>query len=131
MQVGKRRSLLGEMAKCGERNPHLISSPTTKIFPHPPTAEIDLANAQLTGIGGWSLLTSTAHQSGLLDQLAEAVQVKKRQRGASDAQVLWALILWLAAGNGALSDFDAALARRIRLASKKREWRRERSLGIA
>lgn len=82
----------------------------TKIIPHPPKVEIDFTDAQLTGIGGWSLLARMAQQSGLLEQLAETIHVKKRRRGASDAQMLWALIASLAAGNGALSDLDALCA---------------------
>ncbi len=43
-------------------------------------------------------------------RLAEAVRLKRRDRGASDAEMLWSLIASLSAGNGALSDLDALRA---------------------
>lgn len=78
-----------------------------KIIPQPPRVEIDFTDAALTGQGGWSLLAAIAHRFGLPEQLARAVCLKRRRRGASDAEMLWSLVASLAAGNGALSDLDA------------------------
>ena len=41
------------------------------------------------------------------DPSRQAVHLKVRRRGASDAEMLWSLIASLAAGHGALSDLDA------------------------
>lgn len=68
-------------------------------IPSPPKVDIDFTGAQLTGIvGGWSLLAKMAQQTGVLSQLAENIKLKQRQRGASDSEMLWALIASLAAG---------------------------------
>ncbi len=82
----------------------------TTIIPQPPKIEIDFTDAALTGTGGWSLLAQMAKRSGLLTALGESICLKRRRRGASDAEMLWSLIASLAAGNGALSDLDALRA---------------------
>ena len=79
----------------------------TKIIPQPANVEIDFTDAALTGTGGWTLLAQMAQRTGLLKSLSEAIHLKTRKRGASDAEMLWSLIASLAAGNGALSDLDA------------------------
>lgn len=77
------------------------------IRPEPPRVETDFTDALLTGQGGWALVARLARDVDLPARLATAVQVKRRRRGASDAEMLWSLIGSLTAGNGALSDVDA------------------------
>ena len=78
-----------------------------KIKPQPPRVEIDFTDAQLTGQGGLALVGQLGQRFALPQRLGELIRLKRRRRGASDAQMLWALISSLAAGNGALSDLDA------------------------
>ena len=61
----------------------------------------------MTGTGGAALPAEAARRFGLADRLAEAVSVKRRNRGASDAETQWSVVAALAAGNGSLSDLDA------------------------
>lgn len=79
----------------------------TTIIPQPAKIEIDFTDAALVGTGGWALLAQMAKRTGLLTALGDGIRLKKRRRGASDAEMLWSLIASLAAGNGALSDLDA------------------------
>ena len=76
----------------------------------PPKVEMEFTDLSLTAYGGSSILAQTARQFGLFELLDEAVQVKVRDRGASDAETMWALIACLARGDGALSDLDALRA---------------------
>ena len=62
------------------------------------------------GFGGSSILAHTARRFGLFELLGEAAGVKVRDRGASDAGMLWSMIASLARGRGALSDLDALRA---------------------
>ena len=82
-------------ASHGER-----SSPAGKVG-------IGFTDDRLTGTGGAAFLAHAAERLGLLPRLAEAVSVKRRARGASDAETQWSLVASLAAGNGSLSDVDA------------------------
>ena len=79
----------------------------SKIIPNPPKIEIDFTDARLTGQGGWALLARAARALELPRRLSEAVRLKRRDRGASDGEMLWSLVASLSAGNGALSDLDA------------------------
>ena len=79
----------------------------SKIIPNPPKIEIDFTDARLTGQGGWALLARAARELELPRRLSEAVRLKRRDRGASDGEMLWSLVASLSAGNGALSDLDA------------------------
>ena len=76
----------------------------------PPKVEMDFTDLNLTAYGGSSILAQTARQYGLFELLADAVRVKVRNRGATDAETLWAMIASLARGDGALSDLDALRA---------------------
>ena len=76
----------------------------------PPTVEMDFTDLKVTAYGGSSILAETARQHGLFELLADAVRVKVRNRGATDAETLWAMIACLARGDGALSDLDALRA---------------------
>ena len=80
------------------------------INPKPPKIELDFTDARLTGQGGWALLAPAAQTLGLLERLDEAIDIKQRDRGTSDGEMLWSLIASLSAGNGALSDVDALRA---------------------
>ena len=70
----------------------------------------EFTDLDLTAFGGASILAQTAKRLGLFELLGEAVSVKVRNRGASDAQTLWAIIASLARGQGSLSDLDALRA---------------------
>ena len=71
---------------------------------------MEFTDLGLTGFGGSSILAHTARRFGLFGLLGEAVSVKVRDRGASDAEMLWSMIASLARGHGALSDLDALRA---------------------
>ena len=77
------------------------------VVPRPGKVEIGFTDDRLTGTGGAAFLAHAAERLGLLPRLAEAVSVKQRARGASDAETQWSLVASLAAGNGSLSDVDA------------------------
>lgn len=94
----------------GDETLHPTSAAMTTIIAQPPYVEMDFTDAALVGTGGWCLLARMARQTGLLQSLQNAVRLKRRQRGASDSDMLWSLIASLAAGNGALSDLDALRA---------------------
>ena len=103
-----RRNPLGENGKMpGDEALTSQVRRMTKIIPNPPKIEIDFTDAQLTGQGGWALLSRAARRLDLPRRLSETVGLKRSRRGASDAEMLWSLIASLAAGNGALSDVDA------------------------
>ena len=76
----------------------------------PPKVEMDFTDLNLTAYGGSSILAEIARKYGLFELLADAVRVKVRNRGATDAETLWAMIACLARGDGALSDLDALRA---------------------
>lgn len=69
--------------------------------------DIDFTDERLTGRGGYRFLAEQAERLNLFSTLEQAVKLKKRQRGASDVDMLWSLIASLAAGQGHLSDVDA------------------------
>ena len=76
----------------------------------PPKIEFEFTDLDLTAFGGASILAQTAKRFGLFELLEGAVSVKVRNRGASDAETLWAIVASLARGHGALSDLDALRA---------------------
>ena len=76
----------------------------------PPKVETDSTDLNLTACGGSSIPARTARQHGLFELLDEAVRVKVRSRGATDAETLWAMIASLARGDGSLSNRDALRA---------------------
>ncbi len=69
--------------------------------------DFDFTDLDLTRFGGASILARTARRYGLFELLEEAVSVQVRDRGASDAEMLWAMIASLCRGHGALSDLDS------------------------
>jgi len=76
----------------------------------PPKVSYEFTELDLTAFGGSSILARTAQRFGLFELLSEAVSVKVRDRGASDAETSWSMIRSLARGHGALSDPDALRA---------------------
>lgn len=84
--------------------------PSRKRKIRPPRVAYEFTDMDLTAFGGASVLARTAQQFGLFDLLAGAVSVKVRNRGASDLETLWSLVVSLARGHGALSDLDALRA---------------------
>ena len=55
--------------------------------------EPDFTDARLTGNGGWAVLARMADRLGLPAMLS-SVSVKRRARGASDAETLWSLVAY-------------------------------------
>ena len=76
----------------------------------PPKVEMDFTDLNLTAYGGSSILAETARRYGLFELLSDAVRVKVRDRGATDAETLWAMVACLSRGDGSLSDLDALRA---------------------
>ena len=76
----------------------------------PPKVDMDFTDLNLTAYGGSSILAQTARRYGLFELLDEAVRVKVGNRGATDAETLWAIVACLSRGDGSLSDLDALRA---------------------
>lgn len=79
----------------------------TTVTPSPPRVDLDFTDARLTAQGGLAFLARMGRELELPRRLAQAIQLKRRRRGASDGEMLWSLVASLAAGNGSLSDLDA------------------------
>ena len=98
------------MRKWAVAGTHLAGEVLRKRRIRPPKVEFEFTDLDLTAFGGASILARTARRYGLFELLDEAVSVKVRDRGASDAETLWAMIASLCRGHGALSDLDALRA---------------------
>ena len=98
------------MRKWAVTGIHLAGEVLKKRKIRPPKVEFEFTDLDLTGFGGASILARTAGRYGLFELLEEAVSVKVRDRGASDAETLWAMIASLCRGHGSLSDLDALRA---------------------
>lgn len=72
----------------------------------PETIEIDFTDDQISSISGSVFVSRLARRFGLKRLLTEAVRLKRRDRGASDADVLQSLVFCLTAGDGHLCDVD-------------------------
>jgi hypothetical protein len=72
----------------------------------PSKIEIDFTDERITASAGSVFLSGAAKKMGLPEQLKEAIKLKKRARGASDAEMLLSLIYSLAQGDGAILDVD-------------------------
>jgi len=72
----------------------------------PAKIDIDFTDEKLTSHGGWVFLGRLFRQLELGKRLGEAIRLKRRRRGASDAQMLLSLVASQVAGGGALSDVD-------------------------
>ena len=98
------------MRKWDIAGTHLAGEVLKKRKIRPPKVEFEFTDLDLTGFGGASILARTARWFGLFELLEEAVSVKVRDRGATDAETLWAMVASLCRGHGALSDLDALRA---------------------
>ena len=76
----------------------------------PPRVHFGFTDLKVTGFGGAPLLADAAKAHGLPGLLGKAVSVKSRDRGATDAETLWAIVACLARGDGSLSDLNALRA---------------------
>lgn len=81
-----------------------------RLQPTPPPVQIDFTDDRLTSHGGWVFLGQLWRQLNLAQRLGEAIQLKRRRRGASDAEMLSSLVASQVAGGGALADVDALRA---------------------
>ena len=79
----------------------------SRVQPRTPTVEIDFTDSRLTGQGGGVFLGQLFRHLGLARRFEEAIGLKRRRRGASDAEMLLSLVASQVAGGGALSDVDA------------------------
>ena len=61
---------------------------------------MDFTDLSITAFGGASILSQTARRFGLFELLEQATSVKVRNRGASDAETLWAIVASLAWATG-------------------------------
>jgi hypothetical protein len=68
--------------------------------------EIEFTDEVLTPLGGSVFLAGLAEKLGLPRMLSERMGLKRRRRGASDAEMLLSTIYSLAAGDGCLRDVD-------------------------
>lgn len=80
----------------------------------PQTTRIDFTDDKMTSSGGSVFLSRVAARLGLPALLGDALRLKVRARGASDAETLLALVYTLAQGDGTLSDVDALGADEVR-----------------
>ena len=75
-----------------------------------PKLSYGVCDGLLTGLAGLPTLARLARSLGLPWKLQQLVQVKRRQRGSTDAQSLLTLIYTLATGGGHLNAVDALAA---------------------
>ncbi len=68
--------------------------------------EIEFTDEVLTPLGGSVFVAGMAERLGLGRMLRQRMGLKRRRRGASDAEMLLSAIYSLAAGDGALRDVD-------------------------
>lgn len=68
--------------------------------------EIEFTDEVLTPLGGSVFLAGVARRLELPRMLSQRMNLKRRQRGASDSEMLLSAIYSLAAGDGALRDVD-------------------------
>ena len=76
------------------------------MVPNPKGVVIDFSNRRVTGVAGVGFLSRMAHHVELFRELSRLRTLKRRARGASEAERTWSLIASLACGNGALSDLN-------------------------
>lgn len=73
----------------------------------PAKVDVDFTDARLTHRGGWVFLGQAFNRLRLGQRLGQVLSLKRRRRGASDAEMLLSLVASQVAGGGALSDVDA------------------------
>lgn len=69
--------------------------------------DVDFTDARLTHRGGWVVLGQAFNRPGLGQRLGRVLSLKRRRRGASDAEMVLSLVASQAAGGAALPDVDA------------------------
>lgn len=67
---------------------------------------VDFTDEAITPCGGSYFVARMAERLGLPERLSERLHVKKRDRGARDAEMVLSAVYSLAAGDGALVDVD-------------------------
>jgi hypothetical protein len=72
----------------------------------PSKIEIEFTDEGITASAGSVFLCAMAKKLQLREQLKESMKLKKRARGATDAEMILSLIYSLAQGDGALLDVD-------------------------
>jgi len=72
----------------------------------PSKIEIEFTDERITSSAGSIFLSAMADKLGLPNQLKAAIKLKRRARGASDAEMLLSLVYSLAQGDGAILDVD-------------------------
>lgn len=72
----------------------------------PNKIEIEFTDEKITPSGGSIFLSAMAEKLGLPNELKAAIKLKRRDRGASDEEMLLSLIYSLAQGDGAILDVD-------------------------
>lgn len=73
----------------------------------PAKVDVDFTDARLTHRGGWVFLGQAFNRLRLGQRLGRTLSLKRRRRGASDAEMVLSLVASQVAGGGALSDVDA------------------------
>jgi len=72
----------------------------------PEKIAIDFTDDQISSFSGSVFLSALARRFGLKRRLSDAIRLKVRNRGASDAEILQSPIFCLASGQGHLRDVD-------------------------
>jgi hypothetical protein len=79
--------------------------------------EIEFTDEVLTPLGGSVFVAGMAERLGLRRMLSQRMGLKRRRRGASDAEMLLSVVYSLAAGDGCLRDVDRLSQDQARLAA--------------
>ncbi len=77
-----------------------------KLSRRPGKIEIGFTEEEITPNAGGVFLAGMARRVGLEKLLKRALRLKRRRRGASDAEMVLSLVYSLASGDGALRDLD-------------------------
>lgn len=91
----------------GDKTTHPEGTLDNRITGTPAKVDVDFTDARLTHRGGWIFLGQAFSRLGLGRRLSQALSLKCRRRGASDAEMVLSLVASKVAGGGALSDVDA------------------------
>jgi hypothetical protein len=76
---------------------------------------VDFTEETITPTGGSYFVARMAERLGLPERLSERLHVKKRDRGAGDAEMVLSAVYSLAAGDGALVDVNRLRADQARM----------------
>lgn len=78
----------------------------TKVAVNPEKIEIDFTDEAITPSAGSLFLSRMAKVLGLQEALQRGLRLKRRDRGATDSEMMLSLVYNLAQGDGALVDVD-------------------------